>query len=296
MQPRDQILERFERNVDVPSYLAQRGYRPSSSSAYGIAMENPVTGDLVLLKQGLEGGAWTYANPRDQEDRGSIADFMVRRDGVSLETCTARIVALSTIRSRDPEAVRYRTTVASPPPELVQAKAAHLQGLEAEKTAAQVLRNLGIAAATFDEWRFGALRTPEAVAGIMTDPPGLWVSKYRPTDRALVFTEQVVDAIAYELEHGKQMACYVAIGRRPGDEVKKKIAHVLCEVPRGVTVVLAFGADDRGRQVADEVRALAPTLRMERRPPDFGTRWSNKMQLEHRHVRSVAHPGPSLGR
>ena len=296
MQPRDQILERFERGVDLPSYLSQRGYRASSGSADGIVMANPVTGDLVLLKKGLEGGAWTYVNPRDLDDRGSVADFMVRRDEASLEASTARIVALSTIQSRDPEAIRYRTTVASPPPDLAQAKAAQLQGLEAEKTAAQVLRNLGISAATLDEWRFGALRTPEAVARIVTDPPGLWVSKFRPTDRALVFTEQRVDAIAYELEHGKQMACYVAIGRQPGDEVKKKIAHVLCEVPRGVTVVLAFGADDRGRQLAAEVRALAPTLTMERRPPEFGTRWSNKMQLEHRHSRSVAHPGPSLGR
>jgi len=194
----------------------------------------------------------------------------------------------------DPEARRYREHLHGGGA-VQNARREYERGREEERGAAAVLEKAGIAQGTLDEWRFGGVKNLETVAKVMADPADLWASKYRPTDKQLVFTEQPIDAMAYEKIRGRQISCYMATGREITPEVKKKIAHVLCEVPPGVTVVLAFGRDERGQRLAEQVRALAPTLRMELQPPHFGGRWSTQLQLEHRHSRSLGRSVPELG-
>jgi hypothetical protein len=61
-------------------------------------------------------------------------------------------------------------------------------------------------------------------------------------------------------------------------------------------VVLAFGRDQSGRALADEVQRLAPQVRMERQAPQLGARWADQMQLEQRHAVSLRreNTGPAL--
>lgn len=299
MESKPKWLETLERNVDLPAYLGQHGYevqrRPDVAIADGIAMAKASTGEVLLLKK-QAGEAWGYANLHQPQDRGTVSDFLSRRNGLSVPQVAERVVALAEAVPRDPDAARYRAFQRNLPPTLAAAKREHLSAMEAERGTVATLERLGVPKGTFDEWRFGAVRTSEAMAKVMSDPPDLWASKYRPTDKKVVFAEQPIDAIAYEKHHGKQVSCYMATGRQLSDDMKKKIAHVLCEVPAGVTVVLAFGRDERGQQLAEQIRALAPTLKMERQAPDFGTRWSTQLQLEQRHVRSLARPPQALGR
>ena len=58
---------------------------------------------------------------------------------------------------------------------------------------------------------------------------------------------------------------------------------------------------DRGTwTLAAEVQELAPTIRMDRQTPRFGSRWADQMQLEARHAQSLrrltrgAHPVRSV--
>src|SRR5207302_3830332 len=134
---------------------------------------------------------------------------------------------------------------------------------------------LGVQRGTLDEWRFGAVKRDADVTRLVVEPSELWASKYRPADKAVVLVERPIDAIAYERAHGRQAVCYLATGTKPEDEQRRKLAHILAEVPGGPSVVLAFGRDDAGRRMAAEVQALAPLVRMERHAPQLGARWAD---------------------
>ena len=298
MNPKDLIIERLERSIELPSYLAQRGYQIalSQSGPDGIAMANPSTGDTVIVRRSSETDKWSYTNLRDPADRGSISDFALRRDHISLPQFVERLAALADPLSRTQEALRYKAVLSNPPHDLGFAIATHRKGVEQETQTIRALESLGIPKGTLDEWRFGPIRNAEAVSKVLSDPPALWISKFRPTDKSVVITEQPIDALAYERVRGRQTACYIATGRNLTPDVAKKLAHLLCEVPDGVKVVLAFGSDERGRHLAAQVRALAPALTMERREPEFGTRWSNRMRLEQNHARAMSRTAMAISR
>ena len=297
MERKDPMLERFERAVDLPLYLAYRGYAlvPNEQDASRLTMANPKTGDTLSLRQDLETSTWSYASLRDREDRGTLADYLVTRQQLAPKACLERVIALSNPLVRDPEGHHFRQFVHGAAPELTSALSKHRKAIDEEMSAVGTLEKLGVAKGSLDEWRFGRVRSNDDLAKVLSDPSDLWASKYRPTDQTIVLTEQPIDAMAYEKSRGKQVACYMATGGEPSELQKKKLAHLLCEVPPGVKIVLAFGRDDAGRKLAAEIQALVPTVKMEREMPAFGARWSEQMKLEQRHVRSITRHAPSLG-
>lgn len=295
MEPKNPVLERFERAVDLPMYLGYRGFRLApDQDPSRIAMVDPRSGDVFDVKKDLESGAWSYSNRRDPQDRGTLTDFLVTRDGLTPSACLERMVSLANPLVRDPDGHRFRQYEQRGAHELRSTIAGHLVAVEAEHRALQRLDRLGVARGTFDEWRFGKVRSEEDLAKILTDPKDLWASKYRPSDQKLVLVERPIDAMAYEKSRGKQACCYLAVGGELTKEQRLKIAHLLCEVPCK-SVVLAFGRDELGRKLAQEVQALAPSLRMDRESPAFGPRWSDHMQMEQKHARSMRKVSPALG-
>ena len=169
--------------------------------------------------------------------------------------------------------------------------------MTAARNAVRVLERFGVARHEYDAWRFGPVRSDADVARVISEPQGLAASRFRPTDKRLVFTERPIDAIAYERAKGNQLACYMYTGSQLDPDTLRKVAHVIAEVPAGMTVVLAFGRDEgEGQAMAEQIRQLAPSLRMERDHPELGARWADQMQLERRHARSFQRPSPTLDR
>src|SRR5262249_15703199 len=106
-----------------------------------------------------------------------------------------------------------------------------------------------------------------------------------------VLVERPIDALAYEQRHGKQQSCYIYTGDNPSGDSKRKIAHLLADLPDGMKVVVALGRDRRGDELATQLGKLAPSLQMERHKPELGARWADHMQIEHRHRRSLQRLG-----
>src|SRR5712691_11306886 len=73
--------------------------------------------------------------------------------------------------------------------------AAHGQTLEfpavrekgGEQIARQLLRRFGIRVDGVDTWRFGRAQSANDVSRVLAEPTELWMSRFRPTDRRLVF-------------------------------------------------------------------------------------------------------------
>jgi len=298
MDVHEELLERFARMIDLPGYLGARGFVLGETRERDqITMTNAATREMLRLEKDVERGGWTYASTSDPSDRGNVADFIVRRDGLARKACIDRLALCCDERGLgSAEAQRYRAYLRTMPSELVRATRAHEQAKLEELAAARTLERFGVPRGTLDESRFGAVKRNADVTKLVGEPRELWASKYRPGDRAVVLVERPIDAIAYERAHGRQSVCYVATGTKPDDEQRRKLAHVLAEVPSGTKVVLAFGRDDAGKQLAAEVQALAPLARMERHAPEFGARWADQMQLERRHALSMQRVGVGLGR
>jgi hypothetical protein len=286
---REQMIASFEKTFDMPAFLAARGFvvPTTERDPRHLEMTQPATGETVLLQKDLKAGAWTYQNALNPEDRGSPSHYIERHDRVSRDQSLDRLISYSTERNVAPDATAYRRARQEKTPTLRDAENRHTVALLQEKAAQRLLAEYGVQPAQLESGRFGQFRSPSDLDRLVAEPQGLEASAFRPTDRKLVFTERALDAIGYERTSGGDRACYMYTGSNPSPETLRKIAHVVAELPPGMMVVLAFGRDERGRELAERLRALAPSLKMERESPEFGARWADQMRLEQRHARSL---------
>ena len=202
MEPKNPILERFERAVDLPLYLGYRGFQ-TRESADGdpsrLTMVNPRSGDALVVRKDLETGSWSYVNSRNSADRGSLTDYLKTRDGLGQPACLERIVALGNPLVRDAEGHGYRQYLQHAPTELPEPVSDHVRAMDAETSALRTLDKLGVARGTLDDWRFGKIRSHDDLAKVVTDPDGpVGQQVPAPPISAIVLTEQPLDAMAYE--------------------------------------------------------------------------------------------------
>ncbi|HEY2900439.1 MAG TPA: hypothetical protein VGL59_07685 [Polyangia bacterium] len=148
-----------------------------------------------------------------------------------------------------------------------------------EAAAGKLLRRFGIRVELVDQWRFGQARSANDVSRVLAEPSELWISRFRPTDKKLVFVERPIDALSYEQANGDRSACYMAVGRLLPRQ-RQLVGHVLRELPVGVSVVLAFGDDDKGRRLTDQVREAARGLSVIRHRPDVGASWNDHVRTQ----------------
>lgn len=295
MHLEDSLVERFEKTVDMPAYLSSRGYIASVSEPDRdhITMTGP-RGMTLRLHKGPESAAWTYANATSPDDRGSLSTFLQRHEGLDRKAALELLIACAQEQRRDvPAAVAYRRCLAAKPDDLRRAEASVLDAAARRGEAGKMLERLGVSPGSFDNGRFGAVRSADDVARLTAEPgPGAIVpSRYKPTDRKLVLVERPIDAVAYEARFGRGQACYIATGSALDPDRARRLAHVLAEAG-SVEVVVAYGRDRRGEELAAQVQSLAPGARFERRIPDVAARWADQMQLEARHAQSLARLGP----
>lgn len=258
----DELLERFAKAIDVPAFLWQQGFRvPQEREPGQLRMTHPISGETLVLELDPQRG-WTYASDDRQAQRGSIADYLIRREGITREQCLERLVACADQQGeRSDEAARYRAVLRERPVPLETARREHEQARIAEQAARRVLERCGVPDGRIDEARFGRARCEEHAIKLTSEPATLWASRYRPGDTVIVLVERPIDAIAYERTAGKGKACYIATGSDLNDTARRQLAHILAEAPARVGVVLAFGGDQTGRQLAGDIRGLAPTVR-----------------------------------
>ena len=294
---RDSLIERVENQVDLPAYLVARGFylAPAQLEPRQLSMIGPA-GETVHLRKDPDRGAWSYMNARDPTERGSVVDFVIRRDGVTLDGAVDKLVGCIYRGSKSREALSYREALRHRTKAHQDAEAMHVVAMKAERESARSLERLGVDRGTFDEWRFGEAKTNDDVVRLLRNPVTLDHSRYRPTDRALVLVERPIDAVAYERAHGRQQACYVYTGDNPDPAKKHQIAQLLSGAPAGIKVVLAFGRGQRGHDLAEDIGRLAAAHKPQRHPPEIGGRWSDQMQIEQRHRHALSRRKPSLER
>ncbi|MBF0554729.1 MAG: hypothetical protein HQK96_09290 [Nitrospirae bacterium] len=78
-------LERFKSEINLAEVAEGYGYTldPRESSRGSLAMRRASDGDKIVVATAPDGHG-VYFSVRDDQDNGSVIDFVMRRDGVSL--------------------------------------------------------------------------------------------------------------------------------------------------------------------------------------------------------------------
>jgi hypothetical protein len=277
------LIKRLEKQIDLPAWLVTQGYHlsPTQPDPTRLAMADRY-GETIHLRKDLERDTWTYTAASEPAERGTVVDLMVRRDGVSLDEAVNRMAACLDRGNKGRQPVAYRDALSDRQNDLHRAAGRHVEVLKIERSALRDLERLGVNSAGYDEWRFGR------PSRLLRNPTALENSRYRSSDRSIVFVERPIDAVAFEQKDGHQHACFIYTGDNPDVEATRKIARVLAEAPASLKVVLAFARDRRGTELADQVAQLTAGRQLERRAPEYGVRWADEMQIQQRHRESLA--------
>lgn len=279
---RDDLLRRIQKQIDFPAWLIAQKFHisPVQRDLTKLAFANQ-HGDTICLRKDNETRTWSYETASEPPERGTLLDLL-QRDGSTREECLDRMARCLDPSNQAAEPTAYREALADREQILARAVGRHMEAIASERAAERDLERLGVLPGTFDRWRFGS------ATSVLRDPSELGHSRYRPSDRQIVVLERPIDAIAYERTHGRRHAMYIYIGDHPNEEAKRKLAHVIADAPPGLSVVAALAKDQRGTALAEEIAEMAGHRPVERRPPEFGSRWADQMQIEQRHRASLA--------
>jgi hypothetical protein len=307
----DEELEGFKQR-DMREYAASIGYaidgRESSRNSTVMRRD----GDKIIVSRKPD-GHYTYWSPRDDQDRGTIIDFVQRRKGLSLggvrkelrgwlrnpPSTTVDFQALPKT-SRNLSAVRQRYAamdVAVRHPYLEEERAIPAKVLRHPRFAGRI-RIDGYGAAVFPHYDADGklcgyeLKNRDGFTGFAPGgAKGLFLSNESVCDNRLVIAESGVDALSYAALFPASHDRYGSIGGKPTPAQHAVLGTAISRMPQGSEIVAAMDADDAGKRLADWMEEIfracgRADLTLRRDQPATGKDW-NDMLRARRH-------GPAL--
>lgn len=269
----DDELLRFKQS-DFRQYAASVGFvvdRRESSRGCTVMRRGPEK--LIVSRKSID-GVFTYWNPHDDTDRGTILDFIQHRNaglnlgGVRKELRSwlgssppplPEMPALArTMKDFDEVRLRYAAmSVALSHPYLEDERQIPSSTLQSRRFAARI-RIDQYGAAAFPHFDAeGAvcgyeLKNRNGFTGFAPGGrKGMWSSNVEATDQRLVLVESAIDALSHAVLFDDTHARYASIGGKPTALQLETIRRAFVTLPEGCEVVAAMDADDAGRSLAD---------------------------------------------
>ena len=298
----DDELERFKTDLNLSHYAASYGYQLDhrESSRNSAVMKRPTDHDKIIIAR--EGPHWVYFSVRDSADNGSVLDFVMRRDRCSLGSAR-QVLRQWSGRPAPVNPIHYAHRLDP----ITRDRAAILRDHARLKASAEhpALIARGIPAALQAAPRFaGSIladergnacfphRDREGVSGweiknkgftgfAKGGSKGLWFSRTKPTDTALIIAESALDALSYAALHPDDKARYFSTGGSLNPQQPALLATVFEKMPRPAVVILATDNDEAGHELAATIQSLAPDghgLEFRRPLPEVGKDWNDQLQ------------------
>ena len=294
-------LERFKTEINLSHFAATRGYTLDrrESSRNSAVMRN-AEGDKIIITR--EGGHWTYFSVRDDNDNGSVIDFVMRRDGGGLGK--ARKTLRQWMGSPPPvHTINYAPTLEGSTrdraditrqfarlkpitdhPALAERGITRVL-LEQPRFAGVVLRdsNFNVCFPHFDRdgvtgWE---IKNRDFTGFAKGGVKGLWHSRTKPSDKRLVITESALDALSYAILFPTAHDRYVSTAGSLSAAQAALITRAFEKMPRPAVIVLATDNDDAGHALAATLKSLAPPgVEIQRPLPVVGKDWNDQLRLE----------------
>jgi hypothetical protein len=315
-------LEQFKRDINLAEYAASQGYvlDKSESSRNSRVMRR---GDDKIIVATAEDGHGVYFSVRDDQDNGSIVDFIQKRQNKNLGQVRKELrlwVGVAPLpipehsRTTKPEpTTRDRAQVIATwaAAEPVNGHHSYLEarGIKPETLAdsrfSPVIRQDKRGNAVFPHYDKDGisgfeLKNDEFTGFARGGQKALWFTPNIKHAKTLVITESAIDALSHaQLSKDKDTA-YLSIGGQPSEQQWELIRYALERAhERGQLAVVATDIDRAGHDLALRISELAPdSADIERHMPSMGKDWNDQVQamdkLEKRREQRLERDGPGL--
>jgi hypothetical protein len=312
MLTRREELEVFKRDIDLVQYAGAAGYDldRKASSRSSAALRHP-NGDKIIIAREPE-GHWVYFSVRDDQDHGTIIDFVQRRRGLSLgevrqelrrwlgngrslplsfPDAGTRLPSLGPRVSRDLQGVRDCFEAMRP----IAGHHAYLENARGippdvltHPRFAGCIRTDARGNAVFPHWnRDGICGYELKNHGFTRFAPagekGLWLSATTDQDTALVLTESAIDALSHFALRPTATHRYASIAGTLNHSQPELLRQAAARLPVGAAVVLATDNDAGGDKLLATLRGVLAELEpqipvLEDRPETRGADWNDVLR------------------
>ena len=270
----DPELESFKNGIDLRAYAAEQGYQLDRKESWrGSSVMRHANGDKIVVKRGSD-GHYVYFSVRQDDDNGSIIDFVQHRQNLSLGAVRKELrpwiglpasalppypPLVKTAKDRmrvETEYRKMRDALRHPYLENERALPAPLLG--SERFAGRV-RGDARGNAVFPHFDRDGLCGYEiknkGFTGFASGgSKGLWLSHALPEDNRMVFCESAIDALSHAALYPDERARYASIGGKPNPAQPELIRAAVARMPSGSEIAAAMDADEDGGKLAGVVR------------------------------------------
>ena len=298
-------LEKFKREINLAEFATSFGYVKDrdKSSINAPVMRHPETGDKIVVGRDSKDRHYTYFNPNNDGDSGSIIDFVQRRTGETLghvrkrlrawlsspspaenipvkasHKDTARIASIwERLPKDDPRSIRYFGL-----PPLSTSKLAHWKKVKysAKDGAFYFLLNDVSGIAGIEK------RTKEEKHIISGSRKGLFSDGDLSTAERILVFESPIDAISYdELKLTRPGDFIVATMGSVGEVAEEGLRAILSR-NKTAEVIVATDNDEGGEKIAEKISSLLveierSTDRAKRHAPNEKD-WNDELKVKKR--------------
>ena len=304
----DSELEAFKRRIDLRQFAASLGYEMDRRESWRGSTVLRRGADKIVVKRNGN-GHYVFFSVRDDEDHGTLIDFLQRRQNLSLGAVRQILRPWIGRPAASPQFPGLEST--SPNRMHVEcayrrmANAQRFPYLEHERgVPADVLLAPRFAGRMRIDSRGNTVFPHFDAAGLCGyeikncgysgfaagGQKGLWFSHAQPDDRRLVLTESAIDALSYAalFADAEDQTRYASLGGKPSSRQAALVQATVAKLPAGAEIVAAFDADDAGRKLAEMIREIVAGIapRMGRSdlifethlPADEGEDWNQVLQ------------------
>lgn len=321
MENRNDELDQFKTRINLAEYAAAQGYQLDrrESSRNSAVMRRESDDDKIIVATDTDGHG-IYFSVRDDQDNGSIVDFVQRRKGLNLGQVRRELRPwCGASSSYRPMPIPERIRKPEPSSKDRQAAMGAFAQMQPQPEGGHpYLLSRGISADTLTDPRFaGMIRQDQRGNAIFPhyDSQGLsgyelknegftgfsrggekrvWYSANLGTAERVVVVESAIDALSHAELTGDRQAAYISIGGQPSPEQWQVLGAALANKrQQGAALVIGTDADAAGDKLAEQIEALAPGA--ERQRPASGKDWNEQLEKVRTEQQEPDHGGPSLG-
>jgi hypothetical protein len=290
-------LDAFKREIDLRQFAESLGYQIDRRESWRGSVVLRCGADKIVVKRNGN-GHYVFFSLRDDDDNGTVIDFVQRRQHLSLGAVRPVLRPWIGRSASTPQFPQL------PPasPDRMRIEREYRSMAEAQRYP-YLERDRRLPAALLSAPRFrGRMRVDNRGNTVFPHfdatglcgyeiknlgftgfaaggKKGLWCSHTRPDDWHLVLTESAIDALSYAtlFPDSKDRTRYASLGGRPSSRQMGLVQAAVIKLPAGAEVVAAFDADEAGRWLTAAIGDVVGRVRRQARvhlPATEGDDWN----------------------
>lgn len=269
-------FDRFKREINLIQYAASLGYQiyRKKSTRNSVAMRSDYDDKVIISKRS---GKWVYFSVYDDQDNGTIIDFIMNRTTKPLPEiivelkawmgvmnfCTdpSRYVSYVQEKKADPTRIKRLFNYCSPvyKHDYLESRGLSAETLSSSRFQRRVFKdrfNNAVFPHFKDKQVCGLeLKSKNTNLFVRGSEKTLWRSNIRIGDHALIISETPIDAISYQMLHSPSQAFYVATCGGFSSLQANILSRLLC-LSKIREIRLIMDNDPGGDQLTDRLSDL----------------------------------------